>query len=99
LNPTVAYSPFWPNPAELKHNNSQVAKVKRDPYEGGLFGNLYRTWPIWIWFVGAAAWFLAAALSLHRHSLGSGLVATVISALFLAAGMFFRRQAKRSGKR
>jgi hypothetical protein len=53
-------------------------------------GNFY-----WIWFVGAAAWFLDAALSLHHHALGSGVMATVISALFLAAGMYFRRQAKR----
>jgi hypothetical protein len=76
-----------------------VVQVKRDPYEGGLFGNLYRTWSIWIWFVGAAAWFLAAALSLHRHSLGSGLLATVISAVFLAAGMFFRKQARRNSNK
>jgi hypothetical protein len=53
---------------------------------------------VWIWFVGAAAWFVVAALSLHHHSLGSGLVAAAISALFLAAGMFFRKQARRSDK-
>jgi hypothetical protein len=52
--------------------------------------NLY-----WIWFVGAAAWFLDAALSLHHHALGRGILATVVSAMFLAAGMFFRKQARR----
>ncbi|WP_446744725.1 hypothetical protein [Silvibacterium acidisoli] len=49
----------------------------------------------WIWFVGAGAWFLDALLSLHHHALASGLVAAAISALFLAAGMFFRNQARR----
>lgn len=45
--------------------------------------------------MGAAAWFLDAALSLHHHALGRGILATVVSAMFLAAGMFFRKQAKR----
>ena len=52
--------------------------------------NLY-----WIWFVGSAAWFLDAALVLHRGALGRGLVAVAVSAMFLAAGMFFRKQAGR----
>jgi len=53
---------------------------------------------VWIWFVGSGAWFLVAALSLHHHALGNGLIATAISALFLTAGMFFRRQAQKSDK-
>ena len=52
--------------------------------------NLY-----WIWFVGSAAWFLDAALVLHRGALGRGLLAVAVSAMFLAAGMFFRKQAGR----
>jgi Flp pilus assembly protein TadB len=52
----------------------------------------------WIWFVGAAAWFLDAALSLHHHALASGLVAAAVWAMFLAAGMYFRKQAKRGDK-
>jgi hypothetical protein len=52
--------------------------------------NLY-----WIWFVGAAAWFLDAALVLHRGALGRGLVSVFVSAMFLGAGMFFRKQAGR----
>jgi hypothetical protein len=46
----------------------------------------------WIWFVGAAAWFIDAALSLHHHSLGWGLPETAISALFLAVGMYYRKR-------
>jgi hypothetical protein len=39
-----------------------------------------------------------AALNLHHHALGNGLVATAISALFLTAGMFFRRLARKNDK-
>jgi hypothetical protein len=49
----------------------------------------------WIWFVGAGAWFLDAALVLHRGALGRGLLAVAVSAMFLAAGMFFSKQARR----
>ena len=84
---------FWSNTTAVKHNYSQAASVKRDAFETGMSRNLY-----WIWFVGAAAWFLDAALSLHHHELAGGLLATAISALFLAAGMFFRKQARRGGK-
>jgi hypothetical protein len=52
--------------------------------------NLY-----WIWFVGAAAWFVDAALVLHRGALSRGVLASAVSAMFLAAGMFFRKQARR----
>jgi len=74
------------------------AKVKQDADLSGIAKSLFRTWSVWIWFVGAAAWFLVAALSLHHHALGSGLLATVISALFLAAGTFFRKLTRRSDK-
>jgi hypothetical protein len=52
--------------------------------------NLY-----WIWFVGAAAGFLDAALILHRGALGRGLVSVLVSAMFLGAGMFFKKQERR----
>jgi hypothetical protein len=58
--------------------------------QGKVSRNLY-----WIWFVGSAAWFLDAALVLHRGALGRGLLAVAVSAMFLAAGMFFRNQARR----
>jgi len=85
----------------VKRNRRQaqwfkVAKVKPDAGEDRASRNPFRTWFVWIWFVGAGAWFLDAALSLHHHQLGGGLMAAAISALFLAAGMFFRKQARRS---
>jgi hypothetical protein len=49
----------------------------------------------WIWFLGAAVWFLDAALGMRKGALRSGLTAAAISAVFLAIGIFFRRQAKR----
>jgi hypothetical protein len=49
----------------------------------------------WIWFLGAAVWFFDAALGMHHGALGVGLADAGISALFLAIGIFFRRQAKR----
>jgi hypothetical protein len=45
----------------------------------------------WIWFVGAAAWFLDAALSLHQHVLGPGLAYAAVSATFLAVGMYLKK--------
>lgn len=58
--------------------------------QGKVNRNLY-----WIWFVGSGAWFVDAALVLHRGALGRGLVAVAVSAMFLAAGMFFKKQAGR----
>ena len=49
----------------------------------------------WIWFLGAAVWFFDAALGMHQGAVGHGLADAGIAALFLAIGMFFRRQAKR----
>ena len=43
--------------------------------------------------------FSTPRFSLHHHQLGGGVMATAISALFLTAGMFFRKQARRSDKR
>jgi O-antigen/teichoic acid export membrane protein len=54
--------------------------------------NLQRVWSVWIWFIGAAVWFLNALLGMHRHALGRGLLSAVIAAMFLAAGMFYRKQ-------
>jgi hypothetical protein len=72
--------------------------VKRDAEQDGVGRSFFRGWSVWIWFVGAGAWFLVAALSLHHRALGNGVVATGISALFLAAGMFFRKLARRGDK-
>lgn len=53
----------------------------------------------WIWFAGAGVWFFNAAVALHRGALSWGLLAAAVSAVFLAAGMFFRKQARRQAKR
>jgi len=50
----------------------------------------------WIWYLGAAVWFLNAALAMHHGKLRLGLTNAVIAAVFLAAGVFFGKQAKRS---
>ncbi|MFZ0629970.1 MAG: hypothetical protein WA399_00035 [Acidobacteriaceae bacterium] len=53
----------------------------------------------WIWYLGAAVWFLNAALAMHHGNLRLGLTNALISAVFLAAGLFFRRQSKRQERR
>jgi hypothetical protein len=49
----------------------------------------------WIWYVGAAVWFLNAALAMHHGNLRLGVTNAAIAAVFLAAGLFFRRMARR----
>lgn len=49
----------------------------------------------WIWYLGAAIWFLNAALAMRHGSLRMGLTNALIAAVFLVAGIFFGRQAKR----
>ncbi|MGB6134732.1 MAG: hypothetical protein WBG54_23345 [Acidobacteriaceae bacterium] len=53
----------------------------------------------WIWFLGAAVWFIDAALSMRHGALGRGLFNAAISALFLAIGMIFRRLGRRAPPR
>lgn len=53
----------------------------------------------WIWFLGAAVWFLDAALSMRHGALGRGLANAAVSVLFLVVGMIFRRQARRQANR
>jgi hypothetical protein len=53
----------------------------------------------WIWYLGAAVWFLNAALAMHHGNLRRGLTNAAISAVFLAAGIFFGRQARRQARR
>lgn len=45
----------------------------------------------WIWFIGAGVWFFDAAVSLHHRSLGWGVLETLVSATFLAVGMYLRK--------
>lgn len=55
----------------------------------------------WIWYVGAAVWFLDAAISMHRGDLHSGLGEAAISAFFLAVGVLLGKLQRRppSGRR
>jgi hypothetical protein len=53
----------------------------------------------WIWYVGAAVWFLDAAVAMHHGKLRLGLINAAIAAIFLAAGLFFRRQSRRPTNR
>ena len=53
----------------------------------------------WIWYLGAAVWFLNAALAMRHGNLRMGVTNAVISAVFLAAGIFFGRQGKRTAGR
>lgn len=53
----------------------------------------------WIWYLGAAVWFLNAALGMHAGALRRGLADAGISAVFLAVGIYLRRQGKRPTRR
>jgi len=53
----------------------------------------------WIWYLGAAVWFLNAALAMYHGNLRMGLTNAGISAVFLVAGIYFGRQAKRRAER
>jgi threonine/homoserine efflux transporter RhtA len=53
----------------------------------------------WIWYLGAAVWFLNAALAMRHSNLRVGMTNALIAAVFLAAGIFFGRQAKRPSGR
>jgi hypothetical protein len=49
----------------------------------------------WIWYLGAAVWFLNAALSMHHGVLRRGIVDAAIAAVFLAVGVLLRRLERR----
>jgi len=46
----------------------------------------------WIWFVGAGAWALDGAISLHLHAWLNAKIELTVAMIFLAAGMFYRQQ-------
>ncbi|MCL6463808.1 MAG: hypothetical protein K6T49_04725 [Acidobacterium ailaaui] len=46
-----------------------------------------------VWFVGAVAWFFDAVLQLYSGTRQHAFWAVIITLLFLAAGVYFRRQA------
>jgi hypothetical protein len=49
----------------------------------------------WIWYVGAAVWFLDAAIAMHRGDLRSGLTDAAISAVFLGVGVLLGKMQRR----
>ncbi|MGP8258949.1 MAG: hypothetical protein ACLQM6_03235 [Acidobacteriaceae bacterium] len=46
----------------------------------------------WIWFVGCAAWIVDGVVQLHVHAVLHAKLAFTVALLFLAAGLFYRRQ-------
>jgi hypothetical protein len=53
----------------------------------------------WIWYLGAAVWFLNAALAMRHGNLRLGVGNALIAAVFLVAGIFFGRMGKRTSGR
>jgi hypothetical protein len=47
---------------------------------------------VWIWFLGFAAWVLDAIVSVHLHDWLHARLAIMVAIVFLAAGLFYRRQ-------
>jgi len=48
----------------------------------------------WIWFAGCAAWFVDGVFWLHLRAVAHAELAFMLALLFLAAGLFYRRQLK-----
>jgi hypothetical protein len=46
----------------------------------------------WIWFVGFAAWVVDGVISLRLHSMQHAQLAFLVAMVFLAAGLFYRRE-------
>jgi hypothetical protein len=46
----------------------------------------------WVWFAGCAAWLLDAIVHLRLHNIPHAQLALLVSATFLAAGLFYRLQ-------
>ncbi len=50
---------------------------------------------IWIWFIGAAAWYLDAAINLHYNARGHAVLALAVATMFFIAGMVGVKSPKR----
>jgi hypothetical protein len=46
----------------------------------------------WIWFAGFVAWVIDGIISLRLHSRQHAQLAFLVAMVFLAAGLFYRRQ-------
>jgi len=49
-------------------------------------------WIAWIWFAGFAVWVIDGAISLRLHAHQHAQLAFLVAMVFLAAGIFYRRQ-------
>lgn len=49
-------------------------------------------WVAWIWFAGFAVWTIDGAISLWLHAPQHAQLAFLVAMVFLAAGLFYRRQ-------
>jgi hypothetical protein len=47
---------------------------------------------VWIWFAGCAAWVIDGLVSIHFYNWLHARLAFCVAMLFLAAGLFYRRQ-------
>jgi hypothetical protein len=47
----------------------------------------------WIWFLGFAAWLVDTLVSIHLNDWLRARLALMVAIVFLAAGLFYRRQA------
>ena len=50
----------------------------------------------WIWFAGAAVWWVSAALAVHYNHRRNALMSLAVSALFFFAGMLWVKMPPRS---
>jgi hypothetical protein len=46
----------------------------------------------WIWFTGCAVWVADALVQLHYRALPRARLAFAVATMFLAAGLFYRKQ-------
>ncbi len=49
----------------------------------------------WIWFIGAAAWYVDAAINLHYGARSHALLALLVATMFFAAGMIWVKTPRR----
>jgi hypothetical protein len=48
----------------------------------------------WIWFAGFAVWLISGMIALQRHAMQHAQLSFLVAMVFLAAGMFYRRQSR-----
>ncbi|HTH52370.1 MAG TPA: hypothetical protein VL495_00385 [Edaphobacter sp.] len=49
-------------------------------------------WVAWIWFTGFLVWVIDGVISLRFHAPQHAQLAFLVAMVFLAAGIFYRRQ-------